>query len=64
MKKQKTLYTITADDVINVANREGISFAETDFHFIEDKVGDYFGDKWQDAIEYALSELEKSKQSI
>lgn len=64
MNKQKILYTITTDDVINIANQENIPFTEKDFNFIEDKVGDYFGDKWQDAIKYALNELDKNKQSI
>lgn len=64
MKKQKMLYTIMTDDVINVANQENISFTEKDIYFIKDKIGDYFGDKWQDAIEYALNKLEKSRKSI
>lgn len=64
MKKQKTLYAITIKDVINVSDQENIPFTEKDLPFIEDKIGNYFGDKWQDAIEYALNELEKNKQSI
>lgn len=57
MKKQKILYSITNEDVINVSDQEGIPFAEKDLPFIQDKMGDYFGDKWQDAIVYALKEL-------
>lgn len=64
MKKQKTLYIITTDDVINISNQENIPFAEKDMSFIEDKIGDYFSDKWQDAIKYALNELNENKQSI
>lgn len=64
MKKQKTLYVITTEDVINVSNKEGILFTEKNLSFIEDKIGDYFGDKWQDAIKYALNELNKNRQSI
>ncbi len=59
MKKQKILYAITVGDVINVSEQENISFAEKDLPFIEDKIGDYFGDKWQDAIEYALGAVKK-----
>lgn len=59
MKKPKTLYTITTKDVINISSQENIPFAEKDVSFIEDKIGDYFGDKWQDAIKYALGELKK-----
>lgn len=64
MKKQKTLYTITTEDVINISNQENIPFTEKDMSFIEDKIGDYFGDKWQDAIKYALDELNRNRQSI
>lgn len=59
MKKQKTLYTITIEDVINVSNQENIPFTEKDLIFIQDKIGDYFGDKWQDAIKYALGAVKK-----
>lgn len=61
MKKQKILYSITVQDVINVANEEHISFTERDLNFIADKVGDFFGSQWYDAIEYALKELERNK---
>lgn len=61
MKKQKTLYAITADDVINISKQENIPFAEEDTSFIKDKIGDYFGDKWQDAVLYALRELSRNK---
>lgn len=57
MKKQKILYAITNEDVINASNQEGITFTEKDLPFIQGKMGDYFGDKWQDAIVYALEEL-------
>ncbi len=59
MKKQKILYAITTDDVVNISSEENTSLTEKDLHFIEDKIGDYFGDKWQSAIEYALCELKK-----
>lgn len=59
MKKQKILYAITVEDVINFSEQENISVTEKDFSVIQDKIGDYFGDKWHDAIEYALGELKK-----
>ena len=61
MKKQKTLYVITTEDIVNVSNQENIPFTEKDMPFIGDKIGDYFGDKWQDAILYALRELSQNK---
>lgn len=64
MNKQKTLYAITTEDIINTSAQENIPFAEKDLLFIKDKIGDYFGDKWQDAIRHALNELEKNKKSI
>lgn len=59
MKKQKILYTITVEDVINVSSQENINFTEKDLPLIQEKIGDYFGDKWQDAILYALEALKK-----
>lgn len=61
MNKQKILYTITTEDVINISNQENIPFTEKDMPCIEDKIGDYFGNKWQDAIIYALRELSQNK---
>ncbi len=64
MKKQKILYAITVEDVIDISEQENISITEKDLSVIQDKIGDYFGDKWQDAIIYALDELKGNKQSI
>ena len=64
MKKQKILYAITIEDVLTVSDEENIPFAEKEMAFIEDKIGSYFSDKWQDAIRYALNALETNKQSI
>lgn len=62
MKKQKILYAITAEDAVNISDQEGIHFTNNDLPFIADKLGDYFGDKWQDAVAYALDELRRSKE--
>jgi len=59
MKKQKILYAIITEDVINVSKQESIPFTEKDLPFIQNKIGDYFRDKWQDAIVYALGALKK-----
>lgn len=59
MKKQKILYAIKIEDVINISKQENIPFVEKDLPVIQDKVEDYFGDKWQDAIMYALETLKK-----
>ncbi len=55
--KKKLLYAITTEDAVNVSKQENIPFTEKNLPFIKDKIGDYFGDKWQDAIKYALNEL-------
>ena len=59
--KEKILYSISTDDVKTVAEESDLSFSKKDLPFIQYKIGDFMGDKWYDAIEYALSELEESK---
>lgn len=59
MKKQKIFYALTAEDILNISEQVNIPFTEKDLPFIQEKIGDYFGDKWQGAIEYALSELKE-----
>ena len=54
MKKEQTLHIITMDDAKNVSSEMNIYVSERDFTFIKDKVGNFIGDKWHDAIEYAL----------
>lgn len=61
MKKQKTLYAITAEDVNRVTKEEYLPFSEKDLQFIEEKLGDFIGDKWYDAVLYALKELQRDK---
>jgi hypothetical protein len=61
MKKQKILYVITTEDVINTSNQENIPFTENDLPLIEESIGNYFGDKWQDAIKYALVGIKEQK---
>ena len=61
MKKHKTLYAITTEDVKRVAKEENLSFSENDLQFIEEKLGDFIGDKCYDAVLYALKELQRDK---
>ncbi|CAN5721803.1 hypothetical protein BH24ACI2_BH24ACI2_14690 [soil metagenome] len=57
MDEEKILYAITVQDVINVSEELGIDFTETDIEFIQDKIGDFMGSSWSDAVEFALQEL-------
>lgn len=59
MKRPKILYAITDEDVSNVGQEMNISFTEQDMAFIQDKVGDFLGSCWYDAVEYALQQLKK-----
>ena len=62
--KKKILYAITTEDVMTVLDENKVSLSEQDLHFIADKIGDFMGDHWQGAIEYALEELRRSKQPL
>lgn len=62
--KEKTLYKITMEDVINVSEDTNIPFTKKDLPFIQDKIGDFLGDKWYDAVEFALYELKDSKKKL
>lgn len=59
MKKQKVLYAITVEDIINVSKEENIPFSEKNIDFIADKIGDFLGNYWYDAVEYGLQELKR-----
>lgn len=61
MKKERILYAITVADVIDVAREIHIRFSERDLDFIREKIGDYFGSQWYDAVEYSLTELKLQK---
>jgi hypothetical protein len=61
MDKDQILYSITVEDVINVSKELGIEFTEDDLRIIEDKIEDYMGSTWHDAVENALKELNKNK---
>jgi hypothetical protein len=47
--------------VLNISKEIEINFTEADIEFIQDKIGDFMGSYWSDAVEYALQEL-KTKQ--
>ncbi|CAN5639238.1 hypothetical protein BH20ACI4_BH20ACI4_26470 [soil metagenome] len=57
MDEEKILYAITVEDVINVSEEAEIDFTENDIEFIQDKIGDFMGSTWYDAVEFALREL-------
>ena len=61
MDEEKILYSISVEDVINVSEEIEIEFTEDDIEFIQDKIGDFMGSTWSDAIEFALQELENRK---
>lgn len=53
MKESKILYAITLDPVDEISEMLDISFKHSDLDYIEEKIGEYFGSIWADAIEYA-----------
>jgi len=57
MNKRKIIYAITVQDVVNTSEEIGIDFTENDIEFIQDKIGDFMGSTWYDAVEFALQEL-------
>ena len=57
MNTRKILYAITVKDVKNVSEELGIDFSDEDIEFIQDKIGDFMGSSWSDAVEFALREL-------
>ncbi len=61
MDTEKILYSINVEDVINVSEEIEIEFTENDIEFIQDKIGDFMGSKWYEAVEFALQEL-KTKE--
>lgn len=56
---ERVLYAITTEDVKNLAREEHIPVRKKDMPFVEDKIGDYFRERWQDAVIYALNELQE-----
>ncbi len=62
MDKDKVLYAITVEDVIDFAEENDLKFKEKDLNFIEEKIGDFLGSIWYDAIDSALAELKSSKK--
>lgn len=62
MDTEQVLYAITFEDVVNVSEETEIDFTENDIEFIQDKIGDFMGDTWHDAVEFALEEL-KTRES-
>ena len=63
MDKTKIIYAITLEDVFSVSKEYKIKFTEKDIPFIKDRVGDYFGSQWFDAIYSVLNELNTNKEN-
>lgn len=62
MDKEKVIYAITLTDIMEVSEDKAINFEEADLAFLQDKIGDYMGSLWYEAVEFALTELEASKK--
>ena len=60
---ERVLYAITTEDVEKVAHEKRIPVTKKDLPFIEDKIGDYFREQWQEAIIYALNELQENRRN-
>ncbi len=63
MNAEQILYAITVEDVINLSEESNIHFEEKDLIFIEDKIGDFMGSHWYDAVEYSLKELKAKRKN-
>lgn len=59
--KEKILYSITTEDIMTVSEENNIPFTKQDLPFLADKIGDFMGDQWHGAIEYALEEIKRSR---
>ncbi|HAB53275.1 MAG TPA: hypothetical protein DCE80_14075 [Ignavibacteriales bacterium] len=65
MNNDQIIYSISIEDILTVIedNNLKLEIKKEDIPFIEDKIGDFMGDKWCDAIEYALLELKQSRKN-
>jgi hypothetical protein len=62
MNKEKVIYAITITDIMEVSEDKAINFEEADVSFLQDKIGDYMGSLWYEAVEFALTELAANKE--
>jgi hypothetical protein len=62
MDKDKVMYAITITDILEVSEDKAINFEAKDLDFLQDKIGDYMGSLWYEAVEFALTELAASKE--
>jgi hypothetical protein len=62
MDKEKVMYAITITDILEVSEDKEINFETKDLDFLQDKIGDYMGALWYEAVEFALTELAASKE--
>lgn len=57
MAKNKVLYSITTEDVRNVAEELGYTFSDKDIDAIEEHIVELMGNAWYTSIEAALEKL-------
>jgi hypothetical protein len=62
MDKEKVIYAITLTDILEVAEDKVLHFEAEDVAFLQDKIGDYMGSLWYEAVEFALTELAANKE--
>ena len=62
MDKDKIIYQLSVKDILSVIedNELKIKINESDINLLEDKIGNFID--WRGAIEFALMELENSKE--
>jgi hypothetical protein len=63
MSKEEIVYSITNLDILKVSEDSEINFDVKDLPFLQDKIGDYMGSIWYEAVAFALTELDARKKS-
>ncbi|MDQ3635597.1 MAG: hypothetical protein M3405_13965 [Acidobacteriota bacterium] len=60
MDNEQILYAITIEDLKNVSEEIEMKFSESDIDKIQEKIGDFMGDIWYEAIQNALEEINQN----
>jgi hypothetical protein len=62
MDKDEIIYQLTVKDILTVIedNELKIKINKSDIHLLEDRIGNFID--WRGAIEFALMELENSRE--
>lgn len=64
MNPEEIFYSLTVEDIQNVAEAFEIKINDKDLPFLIDRIGDLMGDSWYGAIEQALEELEEKQEEV